>query len=68
MPALLSPCAGLKLPALQIPHGHSSALLAEITPFDPEEDVSEDEAEADAEEWWVPSEAGGDAGGQESAG
>lgn len=58
----------MKVPAAQIPHAHSSAVFAEITPFDPEEDVSEGEVETGTEEWWVPSEAGGDAGGQESAG
>ena len=52
----------MQVPAL--PHPHGTALLAEITPFDPEEDEldgCESEAGSDTgtEEWWVPGEAGG---------
>lgn len=48
---------------LALPHPHGTALLAEITPFDPEEDEL-DGCEATAgsdtggEQWWVPGEAG----------
>lgn len=48
-------------PALHHPHG--TAPLAEITPFDQEDELDGCESEADldtgAEEWWVPGEAGG---------
>lgn len=59
----------MQVPAL--PHPHVTALLAEITPFDPEEDDldscgSEAALDTRTEEWWVLREAGGgDAGGQE---
>lgn len=54
---------------LALPHPHSTALLAEITPFDPEEDELDGyEAMAGSdtggEQWWVPGEAAGGVGGR----
>lgn len=46
-----------------LPHPHSTAPLAEITPFDQEDELDGYESEADLDtgekEWWVPGEAGG---------
>lgn len=47
------------------PHLHSTALLAEVTPFDPEEDEldgceSDTDPDTGTKEWWVLGEAGGE--------